>query len=363
MPPQQSKVKEFKFSATSAFLKVRQRSKLFKLAGDESKSSKGIKQTKQNEDAKTNLNSFDLTSMPMKDKESCEVIIEALSNNEIESAARSSFEYFKYVVPDPKSGRSCVVDDKIRRMYAMKMARRHLVAEKGNTVAAIQKMKSTIAFREDMNIDAMRQCFYNLNYEESKVLTQMRKGLERELSDGKHIVRGHDLANHSFFIIFPRRYTSFDQDWYLKGKLYSLERAIAYTERISGGTVEKVNVVFDYKDYVPEKHEPPLSLIKELLFCLRDHYPERLEHMFFIDAPFRFRAFWALVKPFIDPVTKRKIQFISGNAQKHSAFQGFVAPDESMSFMHLNGCRPDEYNIEKWTYMIPFDYDVDQSPL
>ena len=85
--------------------------------------------------------------------------------------------------------------------------------------------------------------------------------------------------------------------------------------------------------------------------------------MFFIDAPFRFRAFWALVKPFIDPVTKRKIQFISGNAQKHSAFQGFVAPDESMSFMHLNGCRPDEYNIEKWTYMIPFDYDVDQSPL
>jgi hypothetical protein len=131
------------------------------------------------------------------------------------------------------------------------------------------------------------------------------------------------------------------------------------TERISGGKVEKVNVVFDYEGYRADKHEPPLSLIKELLFCLRDHYTERLQHMYFVNAPLRFRAFWAMLKPFIDPVTKRKIQFVSGNNQKRNVFHSSVSSDQAMRFMHLDGLKPDDYDIEKWTYMIPFDHDVD----
>ncbi len=283
-------------------------------------------------------------------------IISALSQSEIETAARSSYEYYKYA----ESSSDGNVDDDIRIMYAMKMAKRHLIAEKGNKNAALQKMKSTIKFREEMDIDAMRQCFYNLNYDDdSSSSVELRKGLEKELSDGKHIVRGNDQQKHSFFLIFPRNYTSFDKDWYLKGKLYSLERAIAYSERISAGAVEKVNVVFDYNGYIPDQHDPPLALIKELLYCLRDHYPERLKHMFFVDAPFRFRAFWALVKPFIDPDTKRKIQFVSGDSQKQNTFNDLVSPEMSMSFMHKKGTKPTEFDVEKWVYMIPFDQDVD----
>ncbi len=407
MLPSQSQVKKFELS-TADLLKVKPQSVLFKpytavvaysRAAKTSKVDKGntdrakddvgndkdddVGKDKDDDVGKGEVKgtedeiTIQLTPSPsFKEEQLCETILNALSESEIETAARSSFEYFMSVVLGSTNGDGNSNgdsdgdgngdededededDDSIKKMYAMKMARRHLIAEKGDTDSAIRKMKSTIAFREEMNIDEMRQCFYNLQ-DESRVMVETRKGLEKELADGKHFVRGHDLEDHAFFIIFPRHYTSFDKDWYLKGKLYSLERAIAYSERISGGSVEKVNVVFDYNGYVSDKHEPPLSLIKELLFCLRDHYPERLRHMFFVDAPFRFRAFWTLVKPFIDPVTKKKIRFVSGNAQKQSTFEDFVAPEQSMAFMHKDGTKPLDFNIEKWTYMVPFDHDVD----
>ncbi len=304
-------------------------------------------------DALVNLTVPTSNTFSHSDEEKSQLIMQSLSESEIEAAARASYDYFRNA--DKNSA-----DKHNRNMCAMKMIRRHLVAEKGDIDLAEKKIKNTLAFREEMNIDAMRQCFYKLNYEESDELAEIRKGIDKELKDGKHIVRGHDLNSHAFFIIFPRRYTSFDHDWYLKGKLYSLERALAYTERISGGTVEKINVVFDYENYKADKHEPPLSLIKELMFCLRDHYPERMQHMFFVNAPFKFRAFWALLKPFIDPVTKRKIQFVSGS-QKQSVFGDFVSPDQSMRFMHPDGRKPDDYNVERWKYVVPFDQDVDWS--
>mmetsp|Transcript_14551 Transcript_14551/g.18385 ORF Transcript_14551/g.18385 Transcript_14551/m.18385 type:complete len:419 (+) Transcript_14551:120-1376(+) len=288
------------------------------------------------------------------DEEKCQLIMQSLSESEIEAAARASYEYFR------RSETNSVDDDNTRNMFAMKMIRRHIVAEKGNVKVAENKIRKTLEFRAKMKIDAMRQCFYKLHYKEPNEFTDIRKGIDKELKDGKHIVRGHDLNNHAFFIIVPRRYTAFDNEWYLKGKLYSLERALAYTERISGGTVEKINVVFDYENYKADKHEPPLTLIKELMFCLRDHYPERMQHMFFVNAPLKFRAFWTLVKPFIDPVTKRKIQFVSGS-QKKSVFENFVSPDQSMRFMHPNGRKPDEYNVERWKYVVPFDHDIDWS--
>ena len=292
----------------------------------------------------------------------CQIILQSLSQSEIETAARSSYEYFRCVELGSENNCNKAAqkpDNSMRNMYAMKMARRHLVAEKGNINTAIEKIKSTIAFREKMNIDIMRQCFYKFNNEETNNIRHIRKGIEEELSDGKHIVRGHDIDKHAFFIVFPRRYTSFDHDWYLKGKLYSIERAIAYTESISSGEIEKINVVFDYQGYRSDKHEPPLSLIKGLLFCLRDHYPERLQSMYLVDVPFRFRAFWAILKPFIDPVTKSKIQIVNGDEQKQHIFQNLVSPDQAMSFMRKDGLKPDDYDIENWTNIVPFNYDID----
>ncbi len=44
-------------------------------------------------------------------------------------------------------------------------------------------------------------------------------------------------------------------------------------------------------------------------------YPERLEKLFVINAPIYFTAIWAIVKPWIDAVTVKKIQIIGSNFQ------------------------------------------------
>jgi len=289
----------------------------------------------------------------------CRGMLNSLTAAELETAARASYHYFIAADSVELTENSPSKDE--RHKCAMRMARRHLIAEKGNLSLALNKMKLTINYRDKINVDMIRRCFTGTEYkndDEREIRGVVEKGLKKELSDGKHFIRGHDNEKRSLFCLFPRRYESFDAKWYLLAKIYTLERALAYTERISGGREEKVNVIFDYQQYT-SKNEPPLALIKALLFCLRDHYPERLRFLCFIDAPFMFRAFWTLIQPFIDPVTKKKIRFISGRSQKRKFFASIISENQAMSFILPNGKKPDEYNIENYLHNVPFDHDMD----
>jgi hypothetical protein len=49
---------------------------------------------------------------------------------------------------------------------------------------------------------------------------------------------------------------------------------------------------------------------KRLLHILSTCYPERLFKCFLVDAPMLFQGLWAIIKPFLDPVTKAKGKFI-----------------------------------------------------
>ena len=56
---------------------------------------------------------------------------------------------------------------------------------------------------------------------------------------------------------------------------------------------------------------PPFKTSMETLNILQNHYPERLKRAFCIRPPFIFNAFWTMISPFIDPVTKDKIQMVN----------------------------------------------------
>jgi hypothetical protein len=40
--------------------------------------------------------------------------------------------------------------------------------------------------------------------------------------------------------------------------------------------------------------------------CLQYYYPDTLYRLFVVNAPFLFRALWAILSPMVDPVTKAK---------------------------------------------------------
>jgi len=64
----------------------------------------------------------------------------------------------------------------------------------------------------------------------------------------------------------------------------------------------------------------------QVLSILQDHYPERLGLSLIINVPFLLNAFYKLITPFIDPITRTKMKF---NPQVVA--DGIFAPDMVMS--------------------------------
>uniref|UniRef100_A0A6V2HBP8 CRAL-TRIO domain-containing protein n=1 Tax=Ditylum brightwellii TaxID=49249 RepID=A0A6V2HBP8_9STRA len=306
--------------------------------------------------------------------EKCLSIITLLSEDEKEKAARTSYKYLVASTsatskdgdnsekPPPPSTEE-------RDKYAMAMARRHLRAENGNEKKALQKMRNTIEYRDKMKIDVIRQCFTK---NESDVTPPPEEEEEEEyqyhidnlapnLLEGKLFVRGYSKDDRALYIsrahLFEAR--GYDTEWFLKYNIYTLERAIACTERATDGEIEKVIAIFDLGQY-SNKVRTPLTLSKDITFCLRDHYPERLEKVFMIDAPFLFRAFYNLVYPFIDNDTKQKIVFVTGDKEKEEKLGNMISKDQSMLFMQPGGEMDTDLDMKAYLYETPFDFTCEE---
>eukprot|EP01122_Echinamoeba_exundans_P005656 TRINITY_DN1580_c0_g1_i2.p1 TRINITY_DN1580_c0_g1~~TRINITY_DN1580_c0_g1_i2.p1 ORF type:complete len:205 (-),score=45.43 TRINITY_DN1580_c0_g1_i2:90-704(-) len=57
-----------------------------------------------------------------------------------------------------------------------------------------------------------------------------------------------------------------------------------------------------------------ISVAKEVLSILQNHYPERLGACFMVNPPWTFRIFWGIVSPFLDEVTRNKIKILKKTA-------------------------------------------------
>ncbi|KAL6754405.1 CRAL-TRIO domain-containing protein [Haematococcus lacustris] len=53
-----------------------------------------------------------------------------------------------------------------------------------------------------------------------------------------------------------------------------------------------------------------LSALKDIFTLLQNHYVERLHKLYFYDPPAIFMALWKVVSPFVDPVTRSKVELV-----------------------------------------------------
>ena len=51
------------------------------------------------------------------------------------------------------------------------------------------------------------------------------------------------------------------------------------------------------------------NTLPQVLNILQDHYPERLGRAFVINVPFLLNAFYKMINPLMDPVTREKLKF------------------------------------------------------
>jgi len=186
---------------------------------------------------------------------------------------------------------------------------RHLRAEDGDADAAVDKVRNTLRWRREFGVDEIASCMDDPS--SSKLAAMM----ERENATGKIYVRGYDSDGRALLYMRPGRENTGNADDNMKHLVWNLEKAAACTRRKSGDDkrLEKIVLMIDYTGF-RIRDSPPLSTSKHTLEILQKHYPERMHRAYVLKPPLYFKTFWAIIKPFVDPSTKKKIVLVSNEA-------------------------------------------------
>ena len=95
-------------------------------------------------------------------------------------------------------------------------------------------------------------------------------------------------------------------------------------------------------NFADKAKNPSMSTARTVLNILQEHYPERLGLALVINVPFLVNAFFKLIMPFVDPVTRDKVKFNPDIVK-----EGLFAKDVVMS-QWWGGDRNFEYVHEKY---------------
>lgn len=205
-----------------------------------------------------------------------------------------------------------------QHMSDANMPLRHYRADKGNLPQAIRKIKATIQWRQDFDVEDIKRCFRDranleLPVEKQKELNHLAEVIANENETGKIYIRGYDKQGRAVLYLTPGRENSRCEIDNMRHLVYHMERAIACTQHKSGR--QKVCIVIGYQGF-SMANAPPMSVVKHTLQIVQGHYPERMFRAYICDPPLVFRVFWSLIKHFIDPATLEKIAFCTGKEGK-----------------------------------------------
>jgi hypothetical protein len=207
----------------------------------------------------------------------------------------------------------------------MEMAQRYLDSKSDKDIA-LAKMKATIKFRKEMDID-------NLRTAATDPSSDYHIPLRKFLSNKKVYVQGYDLEGRSTYVFVPRLVDDHDPEWTRKGHVWSLERAIA----CSKARDKTVNAVVDFAGFSPNRNAPPIYIAKDIMMTLRDHYVRHINSIFLVNVPTAFLCLWAFFKPFAGKKTQNKIRFVNSNRQKEQILGRCYSSDQAASWMLPTG--------------------------
>ncbi|GMH74063.1 hypothetical protein TL16_g06359 [Triparma laevis f. inornata] len=71
-------------------------------------------------------------------------------------------------------------------------------------------------------------------------------------------------------------------------------------------------------------------VVKNVIVEMGNLYPESVHKMFFVNAPFVFRAIWGMITPWLHPVTKEKTYILGGGEKLLKEFEAAGIPRSSV---------------------------------
>jgi hypothetical protein len=278
-----------------------------------------------------------ISSVTQDEHKHIENMMSQLSEEEIEIAARTSYEYF--TVQDPST----------RSEHAKNMAKRYFRSKKEEG-RALSFMRDTLKFRRDLDVDGLRQAF------QEDPVSAYRDPLQELVESKMTYVSGYDVDGRATYIFEPYRVQLHSEEWTIKQHVYTLERAIACTKSYD----QTVNAIVNFNGFSAIKHAPPTSVGKEFMKTLRAHYTGHVNQIFLVDAPTTFLCLWTIFKPFVSTNTKNRIQFVSSDRQKEKGIGKWYAADQARPWMLPGGGKTRELDVPEYLYQIPFHQAFDE---
>ncbi|KAI0351705.1 CRAL/TRIO domain-containing protein [Trametes cingulata] len=184
--------------------------------------------------------------------------------------------------------------------------------------AAIKRIEETLKWRREFGLYDLITASY----------------VEPEALTGKMMIWGYDTDNRPAIYLRPSRQNTDESLRQVHYVVWALERL---TELMGPG-VETLALMVDFAD---RAKNPSLGQSRMVLNILQTHYPERLGRALVVNVPFLVNAFFKLITPFIDPLTRPKLRF-----NPDCLKEGLFAPDQLIA--EWGGAARVEYVHERY---------------
>jgi hypothetical protein len=256
-------------------------------------------------------------------------MISQLSDDEQELAARTNYTYF--TTQDPE----------LRQAAVMHMCARYLRSKKVPDTA-LAKMKETLAFRKEMNVDHLRLALRGDNVAKCETAQKLKSHVEHKAV----YVQGYDREGRSTFIFEPHRVLEYCHEISLKHHVWTLERAIACSRHPD----KTINAVINCGEFVAKHHAPPVQLAKDFFKALRSHYTGHVNKIFLVAPPRSVGFLWSVFKPFVSERTKNNVVFVT----RPNQLAEFYCVTQAKPWMLTGGLLKEDLDVEEYIER-PFD--------
>lgn len=207
---------------------------------------------------------------------------------------------------DNHVSRSGPITSRERAWLTRECLLRYLRATKWSIDEAVKRIQATLAWRREYGLDDLTPDF-----------------LSPEQVTGKQIILGYDKLGRPCQYLSPGRQNTDPSPRQIQHLFYMLERMI---DMMPPG-VESLVLMVNFR---PSKERQdttiPVSMAREILSLLQNHYPERLGLVLMINVHWIIRAFLKIISVFMDPTTRDKFKF-DDDTERHVPIEQLWSDD------------------------------------
>lgn len=174
---------------------------------------------------------------------------------------------------------------------------RYLKATKWVVRDAIARIEASLSWRREFGISKT---------ELENPVNAEHCGVENET--GKEVILGYDNDARPCLYLKPGRQNTKTSHRQVQHLVLMLEKVIDF---MPPGQ-DSLALLIDFKPSKAGSHGskiPPVSVGREVLSILQNHYPERLGRALLTNIPLLAWTFLKIIHPFIDPLTREKLVF------------------------------------------------------